>query len=112
MTLKDLLDSVYGAGTAANININVTFDGAPVDTVLAAPESIVPVTDFTVGDRVLINHTRRDGTLVEVSGTVDTDYAEDSYGSYTRVTGDNGKHYKAGVHVGEARKGTTIVRVL
>ena len=90
---KDLIKLIK---SGANITVNVTVNVPTIDT------------DFTVGDRVLVCHRRKDGTPVHTFGDV-TEIDTDDVGDYVRVTGDNGKHYKCGTHYNEVRKGTCIV---
>lgn len=68
-------------------------------------------TDFDIGDRVIVCHIKKDGTSKHTDGTV-TDIDEDDVGPYVRVTGDNGKHYRCGLKLDEARKGSKIIRKL
>ena len=98
--INDLIRLVQSSNGA--ININVTISAPAVE-----PEPL-PHTDFTVGDEVLVCHTRKDGTPVHTYGTVDTVLGKDDYGYYTRVTGENGKHYKTGIVYNEERKGSRI----
>ena len=98
--INDLIRLVQSSNCA--ININVTISAPAVE---AEP---LPYTDFTVGDEVLVCHTRKDGTPVHTYGTVDTVLGKDDYGYYTRVTGENGKHYKTGIVYNEERKGSRI----
>lgn len=98
--INDLIRLVQSSNGA--ININVTISAPAVE---AEP---LPHTDFAVGDEVLVCHTRKDGTPVHTYGTVDTVLGKDDYGYYTRVTGDNGKHYKTGIVYNEERKGSRI----
>ena len=98
--INDLIRLVQSSNGA--ININVTISAPAVE-----PEPW-PHTDFTVGDEVLVCHTRKDGTPVHTYGTVDTVLGKDDYGYYTRITGENGKHYKTGIVYNEERKGSRI----
>lgn len=111
--VKDLMDLIKAATKTStgvvNITINVGADTPLVDIVEDTPT--LPDTDFAVGDRVLVCHQRKDGTPVHTYGTVDTVLGADDYGYYTRVTGDNGKHYRAGLFYNQERKGTKIVIV-
>lgn len=69
-------------------------------------------TDFDIGDRVMVCHIKKDGTGTKhTDGTV-TEIDEDEFGPYVRVAGDNGKHYRCGLHLDEERKGSKIIRVL
>lgn len=111
--VKDLMDLIKAATTSSKgvvkITINVGADTSLVDEGVETPT--VPDTDFAIGDRVLVCHQRKDGTPVHTYGTVDTVLGYDDYGHYTRVTGDNGKHYRAGLFYNQERKGTKIVIV-
>lgn len=70
------------------------------------------VTDFEVGQRVYVCHTRKDGTgTIHVKGTVES-FGDDDNGEYVRVTGDNGKHYRCGLRLDEERLGSKIFQVL
>lgn len=68
-------------------------------------------TDFDIGDRVMVCHIKKDGTSKHTDGTV-TEIDSDDFGPYVRVTGDNGKHYRCGLHMNEERKGSKIIRAL
>ena len=103
--IDDLIRLVQSSNGGA-ININVTISAPAVEPVAEAEP--LPYTDFTVGDEVLVCHTRKDGTPVHTYGTVDTVLGKDDYGYYTRVTGENGKHYKTGIVYNEERKGSRI----
>lgn len=107
MDINDLVKLIQG--NYKNININVTINTDPVEVVEDAPA--LPDTDFEVGDRVLVRHIRKDGERVHTVGTVDTILGQDDKGWYTRVTGDNGKHYRAGLVFDEERLGTVIYRL-
>lgn len=75
---------------------------------LMAALNIYQNTEFNAGDRVMVCHTKKDGSGTKHTvGTVDSIGADD-FGSYVRVTGDNGKHYKCGIVMNEARKGSKI----
>ena len=70
-------------------------------------------TDFVVGQAVLICHKKKDtGEIFHVRGVVTDILQHDEHGSYTRVAGENGKHYRAGLHVDEERHGTRIATIL
>lgn len=95
-------------GITINLNLN--------QPVVAAVEDVdevddTPDTDFEVGDRVLVCHIRKNGQRVHTVGTVDTVLGQDAKGWYTRVTGDNGNHYRAGLKFDEERLGTVIYQL-
>ena len=102
--------SVDGAVTV-NININQPTVSAPVvdDVVVDDAPVALPDTDFDLDDRVLVCHIRRDGTRVHTMGTVIEVQGADDKGFYTRVLGDNGKHYRTGLKYNEERLGSMIV---
>lgn len=108
MNINDLVKLIQG--NYKNININVTFNTDPVEEVVDDTPAL-PDTDFEVGDRVLVCHIRKNGERVHTVGTVDTVRGKDDKGWYTRVTGDNGKHYRAGLEFDEERLGTVIYRL-
>lgn len=81
------------------INVNQDVDDDDFDT------------DFDIGDRVMVCHIKKDGTSKHTDGTV-TEIDSDDFGPYVRVTGDNGKHYRCGLHMDEERKGSKIIRAL
>lgn len=108
MDINDLIKLIQ----AGNVTISVTAS-APVPTIDDDDDAVDAVaedveTDFTVGDEVLICHIRRDGERVHTMGTVIETYGHDDIGYYTRVLGDNGKHYRAGLKYNEERLGTVI----
>lgn len=105
MDIKKLIEQIQAAG-ATSVTINFAND-----VVDSTPAPALPVTDFAVGDRVLVCHIRRDGTRVHTVGTVDTVCGHDDTGWYTKVTGDNGKHYKTGVLFNQERLGSMIITV-
>ena len=102
--------SVDGAVTV-NININQPTVSAPVvdDVVVDDVPVALPDTDFDIDDRVLVCHIRKDGTRVHTMGTVIEVQGADDKGFYTRVLGDNGKHYRTGLKYNEERLGSMIV---
>lgn len=118
MNINDLIKLIQGDNKA--LNINVTVNVAPAvaddvaDTVDDTPDtdsafgSSLPATDFEEGDRVLVCHIRKDGTRVHTIGTVIEAAGKDDKGYYTRVLGDNGNHYRAGLKYDEERLGTVI----
>lgn len=107
--IKELMAAL--GKSSANVTINV-YQNSPAAT--SAPDVEVDYdveeidTEFNVGDRVMVCHTKKDdsGTKHTV-GTVDS-IGEDDFGPYVRVTGDNGKHYKCGINMDEERKGSKI----
>lgn len=102
--------SVDGAVTV-NININQPTVNTPVvdDVVVDDAPVALPDTDFDIDDRVLVCHIRKDGTRVHTMGTVIEVQGADDKGFYTRVLGDNGKHYRTGLKYNEERLGSMIV---
>lgn len=114
MNINDLIKLVQGDNKAININVTVNIDPAAADTVDDTPAtdsafgSSLPATDFEEGDRVLVCHIRKDGTRVHTVGTVIEAAGKDDKGYYTRVLGDNGNHYRAGLKYDEERLGTVI----
>ena len=102
MDLQKLIAALQAA-TNNNVTINVTVT-EPVDN--------TPVTDFNVGDRVFVCHTKKDGTgTIHTWGTVSAVCQQDEIGWYTRVDGDNGKHYRTGLVYDEERLGSKIVNL-
>lgn len=114
MNINDLIKLVQGDNKAININVTVNVDPAVADTVDDTPAtdsafgSSLPATDFEEGDRVLVCHIRKDSTRVHTVGTVIEAAGKDDKGYYTRVLGDNGNHYRAGLKYDEERLGTVI----
>jgi len=114
MTLQDLIASIQAAATSGvTVNINVQGGAGlstPIDDIDNDIDDDDLDTDFDIGDRVLVCHIRHDGTRVHTNGTVDS-IGTDDKGPYVRVTGDNGKHYRCGLHYDEERLGSMIVTV-
>lgn len=108
LNIDELIAKLQSTGANVNINIiNVGVDGTDVDDA-----DDTPVSDFAIGDRVLVCHIKKDGSgSLHTDGTV-SDIAQDDTGWYVRVDGDNGKHYRCGLHLDEVRKGTQIIRKL
>lgn len=105
MNIKDLIELIQ----AGNVSINVTVSGsAPADVDVDDVTDMDIDTDFEEGDRVLVCHIRKDGERVHTVGTVIESAGLDSKGYYTRVLGDNGNHYRAGLKYNEERLGTVI----
>lgn len=110
MTLQDLIASIQSAANG-NVTLNINIQGgADLSTDIVDDADDELDTDFEVGDRVLVCHIRHDGTRVHTNGTVDS-IGTDDKGPYVRVTGDNGKHYRCGLHYDEERLGSMIVTV-
>ena len=103
MNINDLIKLIQGDNKALNINVTVSVDPAVADVI-----ADTPATDFEEGDRVLVCHIRKDGKRVHTVGTVIEAAGEDDKGYYTRVLGDNGNHYRAGLKYNEERLGTVI----
>lgn len=110
MTLQDLIASIQAAANG-NVTLNINIQGgAGLSTDIIDDVDDDLDTDFDIGDRVLVCHIRHDGTRVHTNGTVDS-IGTDDKGPYVRVTGDNGKHYRCGLHYDEERLGSMIVTV-
>lgn len=113
MDINTLIAALQGA---TNVNLNITITQTePVDEP-QLPEtdslssSYLPDTDFEEGDRVLVCHTRKDGTGTKHTlGTVIEVLQKDENGWYTRVAGDNGKHYRIGLKYDEERLGSKAI---
>lgn len=103
MNINDLIKLIQGDNKALNINVTVSVDPAVTDAIVDDVD-----TDFEEGDRVLVCHIRKDGERVHTVGTVIEAAGEDDKGYYTRVLGDNGNHYRAGLKYNEERLGTVI----
>lgn len=100
--IKELMEAL--GKSSANVTINIYQNSEPV-----VEESVEEIdTEFDVGDRVMVCHTKKDGSGTKHTiGTVDS-IGTDDFGPYVRVTGDNGKHYKCGIAMDEERKGSKI----
>lgn len=110
MTLQDLIASIQAAANG-NVTLNINIQGgADLSTDIVDDPVDDLDSDFDIGDRVLVCHIRHDGTRVHTNGTVDS-IGTDDKGPYVRVTGDNGKHYRCGLHYDEERLGSMIVTV-
>ena len=107
LNIDELIAKLQDKG---NITINV-INVSAADDIADLPDDITPVSDFTVGDRVMVYHVRKDGTPVFTDGTVSS-IGSDDKGDYVRVDGDNGKHYKCGLRIGEDRLGSSIIRMV
>lgn len=116
--IQDFIKEIQSSKAAkGGIVINViNVDTNPVEDffedIFAEDEDATPPTDFEVGDRVMVCHIKKDGTSKHTDGTVTDILQSDEDGWYTRVTGDNGCHYKTGLVLDEERKGSKIIRKL
>lgn len=122
MNILDLINAIKNASNNGdNVTVNITVNGQPTpaaDTPVTSSDWFddgddddvddTPDTDFTVGQAVMVCHTRANGEGVKTLGVVDTVLGKDDKGWYTRVTGNNGNHYRAGLHFNEERLGTVI----
>ena len=105
MDLQKLIAALQAASNSS-VNINVTV--TPV--VSGEPEEVeLPDTDFDIGDRVVICHQRKDCNTIHTGGEVIEIQKQDDKGWYTRVLGDNGKHYRIGLHYDEPRLGSKAI---
>ena len=104
MDLQKLIAALQAASNGATVNVTVNVTGAPV---VETPQ--LPDTDFDIGDRVVICHTRRDGNTIHTGGEVIEIQKQDDKGWYTRVLGENGKHYRIGLHYDEVRLGSKAI---
>lgn len=108
LNIDELIAKLQAIGTTGGVTINVI--NVNDDVVTSTDDT--PVSDFAVGDRVMLCHVKKDGTGTKhTDGTVDS-IDKDGFGPYVRVTGDNGKHYRCGLKMYEVRKGTQIIRKL
>ena len=113
LNIQDLIQQIQGATASGGVVINVINTGADFvptveDNVVAEEEETIDF-DFDIDDEVFVHHVRKTGEEVFVDGKV-IEVGHDDFGPYTRVLGENGKHYKAGASLGEERKGTRIIR--
>lgn len=113
MNIKDLIAQVQAAvkGVDGGVTININLNQPSVD-VADAPAPVVddtPYTDFDLNDRVLVCHIRKNGDRVHTMGKVIEVLGKDDKGWYTRVLGDNGKHYRTGLEFNQERLGSMIV---
>jgi Trk K+ transport system NAD-binding subunit len=101
MNINDLIKLIQAGNITVNVSVTAT---SPI-----VEETVEEVdTDFDLDDRVLVCHIRKDGERVHTVGTVIEVAGKDDVGYYTRVEGDNGKHYRAGLKYNEERLGTVI----
>jgi hypothetical protein len=104
--LNNLIKQLQAAKENCNITVNIYTDAVEREV---PDEDTTPDTDFSIGDRVYVCHIRKDGTgTIHVKGTVTDVLQQDEDGWYTRVEGDNGKHYRTGIVFDETRKGSKI----
>lgn len=111
MNIQDLIAQIQAAsnGASGNVTINVNINQPDMSAVAVDDTPALPDTDFEVGDYVTVYHIRHDGvTVTKTEGTVIETCGQDDKGWYTRVEGDNGKHYRTGLHYNEARLGSFI----
>ena len=119
MDLQRLIAALQAASNN-NINVNITVTPAvsgesdAVETselpdTDSQSSSCLPDTDFDIGDRVIICHTRQDGNTIHTAGEVIEIQQQDDKGYYTRVLGENGKYYRIGLHYNEARLGSKAI---
>lgn len=103
MNINELIAALQSAAAAGVTTVN--FDKDSVVPVVETPE-----TDFTVGDEVLVCHIKNDGTgSKHTMGVVTEILQQDDKGWYTRITGDNGCHYRVGLKVNEERLGSKVI---
>lgn len=107
--IQDLINAIRGAtNVTINVNIDNSADLDNMEDIFTDDTPDTPSTDFEEGDRVLVCHVRKNGDRVHTVGTVIEALGQDDKGYYTRVLGDNGKHYRAGLTYNEERLGTII----
>lgn len=109
MNLQDLIAQIQSAASVdGNVTININVNQPTVTAPVVDVD--LPDTDFEVDDRVLVCHICKDGvTRKHTIGTVIETLGNDDKGYYTRVLGDNGKHYRTGLKYNEERLGSMIV---
>ena len=101
--IKKLIKDLKKDGNNVVINIFESSSSSPV---------VLPATDFKVGDKVFVCHIAKDGNTKHTRGEVIEVQRKDEDGWYTRILGDNGKHYRTGLKVDEARKNSKVVYIL
>lgn len=101
--IKKLIKDLKKNGNNVVINIFESSSSSPV---------VLPATDFKVGDKVFVCHIAKDGNTKHTMGEVIEVQRKDEDGWYTRILGDNGKHYRTGLKVDEARKNSKVVYIL
>ena len=102
--IKKLIKDLKKEGNNVVINIFESSSSSPVVE--------APATDFKVGDKVFVCHIAKDGNTKHTRGEVIEVQRKDEDGWYTRILGDNGKHYRTGLKVDEARKNSKVVYIL
>ncbi len=117
INIKKLIKDLKKDGNNVVINIFESSSSSPVveapSPVVEAPAPVVlPATDFKVGDKVFVCHIAKDGNTKHTRGEVIEVQRKDEDGWYTRILGDNGKHYRTGLKVDEARKNSKVVYIL
>ena len=111
MNILDFIKQVQDA-TTGNVTININVNSVDDDIVMIDDVADdTPDTDFEEGDTVLVCHVRKNGERVHTVGTVIKALGHDDKGWYTRVAGNNGKHYRAGLKYNEERLGTIIYTI-
>ena len=101
MNINDLIKLIQAGNVTVNVSVTTT---SPI-----VEETVEEVeTDFDLDDRVLVCHIRKNGERVHTVGTVIEVAGKDDVGYYTRILGDNGNHYRAGLKFNEERLGTVI----
>lgn len=116
MNINDLIAQIQAAvqGTSSNVTVNINLNQPTVEAPVVDADDVdddVPYTDFDEGDRVLVCHIRKTGQRVHTMGTVIESLGKDDKGWYTRVAGDNGKHYRTGLEYNQERLGSMIVQL-
>lgn len=107
MDLQKLIAALQAASNGGTVNVTVNVTGEPMEDTVTA---VLPDTDFDIGDRVVICHQRRgEDSPIHTGGEVIEVLQKDDIGWYTRVLGDNGKHYRIGLHYDEARLGSKAI---
>lgn len=102
MDILTLIKALQGAS-----NVDVTINVTKTEP---EPTPTLPDTDFAVGDEVLVCHIKKDGSGTKhVVGTVTDILQKDDVGYYTRVLGENGKHYRIGLKFNEERLGSKAI---
>lgn len=114
--IKKLIEDLKKDGNNVVISIfesSSSSPSSPSSPVVEAPAPVVlPATDFKVGDKVFVCHIAKDGNTKHTRGEVIEVQRKDEDGWYTRILGDNGKHYRTGLKVDEARKNSKVVYIL
>lgn len=101
--ISEILNAIRN-NTDGNTVININFYGSDFTM-----DEELPDTDFEVGDRVVVCHTKKNGDTIHPTGEVIETLGKDDKGWYTRVLGDNGKHYRTGLKMDEARLRSKII---